>query len=81
MIYLLFLFLFACEKMGFEPKNSMVVEDSKLGIQAAKSAGMIAIGYAPEKEDQKTLKENGADFVITSLQEVLKLQSDSLEVG
>ncbi len=41
------LFLHAARKMGFEPHQCVVVEDSLVGIQAAKAAGMVALLYSP----------------------------------
>ena len=38
------LFLLAAQQMGFEPHRCIVIEDSPFGIQAARSAGMTAIG-------------------------------------
>jgi HAD superfamily hydrolase (TIGR01509 family) len=40
------LFLHAAGRMGFEPRRCVVVEDSPVGIAAAKAAGMRALGYA-----------------------------------
>ncbi|GLX97359.1 HAD family hydrolase [Herbidospora sp. NBRC 101105] len=40
------LFLHAAERMGVDPSACVVVEDSKYGIQAARAAGMRALGYA-----------------------------------
>ncbi|MFF2328742.1 MULTISPECIES: HAD family hydrolase [unclassified Streptomyces] len=40
------LFLHAARRMGVEPAACVVVEDSKYGIQAARSAGMRSLGYA-----------------------------------
>ncbi|MGW3659883.1 HAD family hydrolase [Streptomyces sp. NPDC005151] len=40
------LFLHAARRMGVEPSACVVVEDSKYGIQAARSAGMRSLGYA-----------------------------------
>lgn len=40
------LFLYAAERMGVAPRNCAVIEDSKYGVQAARSAGMTAFGYA-----------------------------------
>ncbi|MFD5189021.1 HAD family hydrolase [Streptomyces sp. NPDC058357] len=40
------LFLHAARRMGVEPAACVVVEDSKYGVQAARSAGMRAFGYA-----------------------------------
>lgn len=39
------LFLFAAHKMGCNPKDCLVIEDSTVGIQAARSAQMKVIGF------------------------------------
>ena len=39
------LFLFAAERMGVEPERCVVVEDSPLGVQAARAAGMDVYGF------------------------------------
>lgn len=54
-------FLIAAKKLGMEPENCIVFEDSVAGIEAANNAGMISIGIG----DKKVLKEadyNFADF-------------------
>lgn len=40
------LFLHAANTLGVEPADCAVIEDSKYGVQAARSAGMTAFGYA-----------------------------------
>jgi HAD superfamily hydrolase (TIGR01509 family) len=40
------LFLHAAERMGVAPAACVVVEDSQYGVQAARAAGMGALGYA-----------------------------------
>jgi HAD superfamily hydrolase (TIGR01509 family) len=40
------LFLHAAKQMGVDPSACIVVEDSKFGVQAARAAGMRALGYA-----------------------------------
>ncbi|MFF8695945.1 HAD family hydrolase [Streptomyces sp. NPDC015144] len=40
------LFLHAAARMGVSPAACVVVEDSKYGVQAARSAGMRSFGYA-----------------------------------
>jgi HAD superfamily hydrolase (TIGR01509 family) len=40
------LFLHAARRMGAVPEQCVVVEDSPYGVQAARSAGMRAFGYA-----------------------------------
>jgi len=39
------LFLYAAKKMGVEPGECIVVEDSPAGISAATAAGMKSIGF------------------------------------
>jgi HAD superfamily hydrolase (TIGR01509 family) len=39
------IFLFAAEKMGADPADCVVIEDSHFGVQGAVAAGMKAIGY------------------------------------
>lgn len=40
------LFLHAAKEMGVNPSACIVIEDSKYGVQAARAAGMRALGYA-----------------------------------
>jgi HAD superfamily hydrolase (TIGR01509 family) len=40
------LFLHAAEQMGADPERCVVVEDSRSGVEAARAAGMYALGYA-----------------------------------
>ena len=58
------LFLYAAEKMGFEPRNCVVIEDSHFGIQGAVAAGMLALGYTggghTEATHAKRLTDAGA---------------------
>jgi HAD superfamily hydrolase (TIGR01509 family) len=66
------LFLHAAEVMGSTPSNCAVVEDTPLGIRAAASAGMRAIGYGADEEQALALSETGA-AVIRSLSELPSL--------
>jgi HAD superfamily hydrolase (TIGR01509 family) len=40
------LFLHAAHRSGAEPERCVVVEDSRAGVEAARAAGMRALGYA-----------------------------------
>ncbi len=53
------LFLFAAAAMGVAPRDCVVIEDSPLGITAAKAAGMDVLGFAPE-DDGADLAAAGA---------------------
>ena len=55
------LFLFAAERMGAVPADSIVIEDSSAGAQAARAAGMRAYGYVGAAHtDRAGLVEAGA---------------------
>lgn len=59
-------FLKAAEGIGIEPSNCAVIEDADKGIQAAKAAGMLAIGL--QTGSGQSLKQ--ADIVIDRLDQI-----------
>jgi len=63
------IFLTAAEELGVPPGACFVTEDASSGIQAAKAAGMAALGVA-RLDDRDTLLEAGADLVVTTLDDV-----------
>ena len=68
------IFLFAADKIGANPVDCIVIEDSPFGIQGAVAAGMTAIGYIggghTYPEHAARLTSAGADFVCADWQEV-----------
>lgn len=61
------IFLLAAQKLGAEPHDCIVIEDSPFGVKAAKAAGMRCLAVTnthPRKELE------GADKVVDSLDEV-----------
>lgn len=68
------LFLHACQSMGYEPKNTLVIEDSVTGVQAARAAGMKVLGFvgtAPDRPARsRALIQAGASHVMESLLEI-----------
>jgi HAD superfamily hydrolase (TIGR01509 family) len=63
------LFLHAAERMGFDPAATAVVEDSPAGIEAARAAGMVALGYAG-RTPARLLRAAGATTVFTQMGEL-----------
>jgi HAD superfamily hydrolase (TIGR01509 family) len=61
------LFLYAAREMGFQPAQSIVVEDSVNGVKAARSAQMYSIGFVGgahcEPDHATRLIEAGADRI------------------
>jgi beta-phosphoglucomutase len=59
-------FLVAAKKAGCSPAHSVVFEDAPVGIQAAKAAGMYAVGIMTT-HPATGLREAGADEVVENL--------------
>ncbi len=56
------LFLHAASKMGHDPADCVVIEDSVPGVQAGVAAGMKVLGYAGDPlTDADGLEKSGAD--------------------
>lgn len=58
------LFLITAKKLGVEPKDCLVIEDSQAGVEAAQRAGMKVVAIARDKKHAKSLKDT--DLVINS---------------
>jgi len=56
------IFLKAAKSLGLKPSQCIVIEDSKLGVEAAKSAGMKCIGFQNPNSGNQDL--SNADFII-----------------
>ncbi len=59
-------FLLAARRSGVEPARCVVFEDATFGIQAAKAAGMYAVGVGTT-HDLDVLRAAGADEVVANL--------------
>ncbi len=59
-------FLLAAERARISPRHSVVFEDAVVGIQAAKAAGMWAVGVTTTNAAE-ALHDAGADEVVSSL--------------
>ncbi|WP_421981446.1 HAD-IA family hydrolase [Roseibium sp.] len=70
------LFLHAARDMGFPPDRCIVVEDSDVGVQAAKAAGMTVLRYDPHSE----VKSDERSIVFSEMSRLAGL-IDSLAAG
>jgi len=65
------LFLFAARSLGETPSDAIVIEDSPLGIAAARAAGMRSIGFVGASHVAPDLHERlaaaGADVIIDTM--------------
>lgn len=66
------IFLTTAEMIGASPSNCLVIEDSRNGVQAAKSAGMRCIGYHNPGSGNQDLSK--ADLQISSYDELWTLK-------
>jgi beta-phosphoglucomutase len=72
-------FLRAAAQIGVQPSRCLVLEDAPVGIQAAKSAGMRAVGITfVGHHSAATLRAAGADLIVRSLEEVTVAQLRAL---
>jgi len=65
------IFLLAAEKLGVPPRNCLVIEDSRHGIQAALGAGMQVIAYRNPSSGYQDV--TGAQYTVESLSEIHRL--------
>ena len=61
------IYIYTMKKMGVEPKDCYVVEDSTFGLQAAESAGTVVIC---KRDDRFGYDQSGADYYIDRLAEI-----------
>jgi len=61
------------QKMGLEPQEVMVIEDSVAGVESAVEAGVEVIGIANEFFGETELKAAGAKLVVDNFSEVMVL--------
>jgi HAD superfamily hydrolase (TIGR01509 family) len=68
------LFLFAAHTVGESPSQTIVIEDSVLGIEAARAARMTSIGFAGASHVTEDLTARlaaaGADAIVTTMDEL-----------
>jgi HAD superfamily hydrolase (TIGR01509 family) len=64
-------FLFGAQRMGFDPSQTVVVEDSVHGVQAAHTAGMKVIGFTGGShtypDHAENLRDAGALTVVSQM--------------
>jgi HAD superfamily hydrolase (TIGR01509 family) len=77
------IFQYAAKKMGFDVLECLVIEDSLVGIQAAKKGGFEVLAFANKSNKEAFLKEGAQVFFsMKELQEMLiEVRSTTWEEG
>ncbi|MDO8488203.1 MAG: HAD family phosphatase [bacterium] len=65
------LFLATAQKMGLEPAECVVIEDSLAGVRAAVESGMRVVGLASGYASRQQLEKAGVNLVVDNLNEVV----------
>ncbi len=63
--------LAACRRLGVQPEHAAVFETSPAGIAAGRAAGFALVVGVDRAGDAKSLRDSGADRVVTGLAEIL----------
>ena len=66
------IYIHAAKKMGFEPKECLIIEDSLMGVQAAVASGARVYAYAEHAHNKEELQATGASLFYDML-DILKL--------
>ena len=75
------LFLYAAERMGADPRRTLVIEDSVSGVTAGKAAGMTVWGFVGgshyrSRDGDAILLEAGADRIFGRMAEFWSRESE-----
>jgi pyrophosphatase PpaX len=60
----------ALKALGVSPQGAVIVGDSVVDMQSAKEAKAVAVGLTTGMSTLEQLKNNGANYIITSLNDL-----------
>jgi len=63
----------ALKRLKIHPSEAAFVGDSPIDVRAAHEAGVLAIGITTGVSDEKVLKTNGAEHVVSSMKELVPI--------
>ena len=66
-------FELALKTLGAKPQSTLIVGDSVVDMQSAKELKVVAVGYPTGISTLEQLRDNGANFIITSLADLPRL--------
>ncbi|KKU02625.1 MAG: hypothetical protein UY06_C0004G0003 [Candidatus Amesbacteria bacterium GW2011_GWA2_47_70] len=65
------IYTLTAQKLGVEPENCVVIEDSVAGVESAVAAGTTVVGLTSGYASEGQLKKAGVKYVVDSLGEVM----------
>jgi len=63
----------AIKAMGATPEATLMIGDAATDFQAARHAGVMFLGYARNPDKEQKLRDAGAEVVVHSLEQVLRV--------
>lgn len=70
------IYIKAAEKMNLEPVDCLVIENTEIGVRAAKEAGMKVVAISTESENSDSLSQ--ADLVVEGYSEITSQAIDQI---
>jgi len=70
------IYALTCQKLGVNPDECLVIEDSLAGVESAAEAGCQVVGIVSNYASADELKSKGAKFTIDNLAEVVLILTD-----
>lgn len=67
------IYLLAAKRLGVKPKDCLAIEDSAIGVRAAKAAGMRCVGLRTGLNDEQDL--SGANWEVKGFKGLCRLQA------
>jgi HAD superfamily hydrolase (TIGR01509 family) len=71
------LFLYAAAQMGIDPRDCLVIEDSRAGVEAANAAGMRVLGFVGgahcRLDHADRLRGAGANTIFSDMRELPRI--------
>jgi HAD superfamily hydrolase (TIGR01509 family) len=69
-------YLVGAEKLGFDIKQCLAIEDSVVGLQAAVASGAITVAFTGTGGIKEELAKENPDYIVNDLREVIKIVND-----
>lgn len=69
------IYFLTAQKMGFDPSECLVVEDSIAGMRSALEAGSVVVGLVSDYAPERLIRDVGVKHVVGEIKDALKIVS------